>query len=129
MDVSVVFSPWSCAHDSFVLWLDSSLCFFLLDMHTTWPCSLHSIWIHSKAGLQPCPVKRGHSLHCPLGHPFSILLKCSVCIQCLLDGFAKLLIDNQFVKVIIWAVTFQTVNYKVWPFDSHFDITAINYSF
>lgn len=68
------------------------------------------------SGLQPYSVKKKKDISfisCPLGHAFFILLKYFLCIQCLLDGFVKLPLDNQIFKVIIWAVTFQTVNYKV----------------
>lgn len=68
------------------------------------------------------------SISCPLGYSF-YSQKDFIFIQRVLDGFVKLLTDNQFFKVIIWAMTSQTVNYKVWPFGSLFDTAAINYSF
>lgn len=104
-----------------------------LDVCTVWPsslaCSFKGIPSHY-AGLQPCSVKRPFppsAVHLDI-HPF-YSQKDFICIQSILDGFVKLLTDNQFFKVIIWAMTSQTVNYKVWPFGSLFDTAAINYSF
>lgn len=78
---------------------------FPLDMCTVWPsclaCSFKGIPSHY-AGLQPCPVKMPFPLsavHLDIHSFYS--QKDFICIQGVLDGFVKLLTDNQFFKVII----------------------------
>lgn len=76
-----------------------------LDVCIVWPsslaCSFKGIPSHY-AELQPCSVKRSFppsAVHLDIHSFYS--QKDFICIQSILDGFVKLLTDNQFFKVII----------------------------
>lgn len=75
-----------------------------LDVCTVWPsclaCSFKGIPSHY-AGLQPHSVKRPFSPSAVHLDIHSFYSQDFIFIQSILDGFVKLLADNQFFKVII----------------------------